>query len=228
MPLREALYAELHRWPVGRARLFQLGGRSNAPRAMLQNIALRIAAGAIDFPYKLSRLLATTREPLLREFLIGNLLEEEGLEQIGDDEVVRRPERAHATYALRLTTALGLEPDLVRCAAPPQYAYFDRALKDGRWRAAMAFLNIGMEGQAPRICPNYAEMFRHHGVADPDLIFFAVHGEADVRHSAGAIDLAVRLASTAADADELIQGARAGATFMWEQLNGATASGQAA
>lgn len=228
MPLREALYAELHRWPVAQARLFRLAGRSNAPRAMLQNIALRIAAGAIDFPHKLSRLLATTREPLLREFLIGNLLEEEGLEQIGDDGVVRRPERAHATYALRLTTALGLEPELVRRAAPPQYAYFDHALKDGRWRAAMAFLNIGVEGQAPRICPSYAGMFRQHGVTDQDLIFFAVHGEADIRHSEGAIDLAVRLASTASDADELIEGARAGATFMWEQLEGTTAPARVA
>jgi pyrroloquinoline quinone (PQQ) biosynthesis protein C len=228
MALREALHAELHRWPVTQARLLRAARRGNAPRTILQGIALGFATGAIDFSQKLSRLLAATREPLLREFLIGNLLEEEGLEQIGADQVVRRPERAHATYALRLTSAVGIEPELVRRAPPPHYPYFDRALEQGRWRAAMAFLNIGIEGQAPRFCASFAELFRRHGVSEEDLIYFEVHGEADIRHSEGAIDLAVRLAGTAADADELIEGARAGATFMWEQLNAVPAPGQLA
>jgi pyrroloquinoline quinone (PQQ) biosynthesis protein C len=223
MQLRDALRAELHRWPVTEARIFKVGGRSGAPRTMLQSVALQIAAGAIDFPHKLSRLLAATRDPLLRQFLIGNLLEEEGLEQTAEDEVVRHPERAHETYALRLAAALDVGAEAVRGAPPPAYPYFDRALADGRWRAAMAFLNIGMEGQMPRISPAYVEMFRRHGLAAADLIFFEVHGEADVRHSEGAVELAAQLVKMPAHGEELIDGAREGAAFMWGLLNGGPA-----
>jgi pyrroloquinoline quinone (PQQ) biosynthesis protein C len=79
-----------------------------------------------------------------------------------------------------------------------------------------------MEGQMPRVSPAYIAMFRHHGLTDADLVFFEVHGEADIRHSEGAVDLAAGLVKTAADAEDLIEGAREGATFMWKQINGET------
>ena len=212
--IEEAAYA----YPMERCRLVRLFSNPKCPPRLLRDFGASMVVGAELFPGKLARLFAAATHPVLRAILLENMFEEEGMEATpnGFEQV---PGRRHATIARKFGKAVGVtQSDLDRAPARAR-GWFEDALDQGNWLGAFAYLNIGQEGNTPRLMIPVSNVLQERGIAKADLEFFDIHGKADVVHGNRSIDAAVVIATTPEQQQIVLDAVARGAREFWELNN---------
>jgi pyrroloquinoline quinone (PQQ) biosynthesis protein C len=180
--------------------------------AQLQQYTARLWTMAAGFPMRLASVLRYCDAPNIRHSLIKNMLEEEGVMSYRVGELTVDTQKQHGEICARLARALGVTAPEANSAND----WVERALLNGEWRAAFAYMGIGFEFNVPATFAKLAAGLQtHYGLDAHALEFLLLHGEADQRHGEEAIVLLVSACSTDAHAAQAIQGARRGALSWW-------------
>ncbi|HUR82225.1 MAG TPA: iron-containing redox enzyme family protein [Thermoanaerobaculia bacterium] len=175
-----------------------------------------IAVAAIGFPHVIANVLAFCDRPRIRELLLGNLLEEEGV--IGyrpGHGVVMDPARSHAAMARRFAAAAGVDAERLARADRHQGRWYRQAAESGDWIGAFAYFAIGYEANVPesfRLI--HPALIEHYGFAEDDLIFFTEHMTADERHGRESAEILAEETSEA-ERRRALEGARRGGMAWW-------------
>jgi pyrroloquinoline quinone (PQQ) biosynthesis protein C len=186
-------------------------------RDTVRRYALAIAAMAESFPRRISSVLALCDDRAVRESLLGNLLEEEGVVGFVPAEGIRiDPDRRHAMMARRFAHAAGAtDAELDATSSEPARWYAD-ALRKGDWIAAYSFFAIGFEANVPATFRVLVEpLTAHYGFTGHELEFLYEHFTADERHGAEAARLIATASNTDARRSSAREGARRGGAAWW-------------
>jgi pyrroloquinoline quinone (PQQ) biosynthesis protein C len=192
--------------------------RGEAPRSAVRVYAMRLCAMARSFPRTLGAALAQCDDRRVRLYLIGNMLEEEGIVRFGNGhELVAAPERSHAVLARRLARAAGASEEAIEALPFALSRWLQNALDTGDWIGALAFFGIGYEANVPAayrlLAPALEE---HYGFSRHDVQFLHVHFEADERHGRETAELLTTVATTDDERRRALAGARRGSTAFAE------------
>lgn len=182
----------------------------------LTRYCVTTARSAASFPGVINSVLAICPEPRVREALIGNLLEEEGVQSFtAGQRVTADPQRRHAALAYRLAKAAGATDAELAIPMRP-LRWFESALRDQQWIAAFAFFAVGYEANIP---PLYRELMlllrERHGFTAHDLEFLSEHVTADERHGLEAAHLIAETATSSELQRQALDGARLGGLAWW-------------
>ena len=160
------------------------------------------------FPGYLEKIAGRVPEGATKDAILANLADER------DDD--------HPGLWLDFAAALGSDRATVAGAAPESETTacveaFTSAVADASPEFALGML-YGYESQTPAVAETkVAGLKEHYGIEGPGLIYFELHGELDVQHSAEMADAIGALESDGTDAEA---GARAGAEAIWTLLDG--------
>lgn len=183
----------------------------------LKRYCVTTARSAIAFPRVLASVLAICPEPRVREALIGNLLEEEGVQSFAAGQrITVDPQRRHAALALRLAKAAGAtDADLSIPIQPLRW--FEAALREQRWIAAFAFFAVGYEANIPPLYRALVPLLREHrGFTAYEVDFLTEHVTADERHGVEAALLIAETATSPELREQARDGARHGGLAWWQ------------
>jgi pyrroloquinoline quinone (PQQ) biosynthesis protein C len=174
------------------------------------------ARSAAAFPSVIASVLAICPEPRVREALIGNLLEEEGVQSFtAGQRITVDPQRRHAVLAHRLAKAAGATDAELATPMPP-LRWFEAAIREQRWIAAFSFFGIGYEANIPQLYRELVPLLRERcGLTAHDLEFLTEHVTADERHG---LEAALLIAESATSPDlrrQALEGARHGGLAWW-------------
>jgi pyrroloquinoline quinone (PQQ) biosynthesis protein C len=185
-------------------------------QASLRHYAATLHRSTEAFVTLLYRLAAICPAPDVRAQLVGNLIEEEGF-TVEAGAVTCAPGRRHAELSRRFALAVGVADEALSGPGDDVFGrWFDGALQERRWLAALANLTVGQESGAPALFGAIAAALRaQYDIGEHELEFFLVHVEADRAHA----EFGARLCAQAARTPELeadaIDGARRGADRLW-------------
>jgi len=179
------------------------------PLPVLQAYAMDLATLATGFPRLLSRILALCDDRAGRHAVIGNLLEEEGIESFGAEGLRVCAAGGHGERARALARTFGVGDEV---ALPFQQSdWIDARLRAGQWLGPLAFVTVGYEANVPAAFTPLVEGLRtHYGYSDRDLEYLIAHVTADAEHGAGGVEMIDRVASTPDMQREALEGARRG------------------
>lgn len=220
-----ALVAAVDAYPFEETRFHRLVSTGRCPPAMLLRYARSTYSGARLFSASLAELADKAPDREARLILLENLLEEEGIFLRPDHGLVVRPESRHAALALRFLRACGgTEAQEGDPSSADRHALGPgrQMLGQGRWLEAASFLLIGQELKFATVSGQLFDLLRGQGLADRDLAFFAVHGEADSAHGRQALDLVRDRARSAEQQRRAIAAAGEGARA-WFEMHGSSA-----
>ncbi len=190
--------------------------RGELSREGVRAYAAMIAVAAIHFPRTLAGVLAWCDRPQIRQSLLGNLLEEEGVAgyQPGHGVVID-PTRNHAAMARRFARAAGVPEAALDSAQMSESRWYRNAVQNGDWIGAFAYFAIGYESNVPEsfrlIRPALVE---HYGFALEDLVFLTEHLTADERHGRESAEMLAEV-SGARERARALEGARRGGMAWW-------------
>jgi len=218
--------AQVDAWPADRTRFVRLLRTGRCPPAVLLRYARSTWLSASLFCASIAQMVETAPDAEARLILLENLLEEEGIHIRADRGLIVRPEARHPALAMRFLVACGggeAEPDPVGDGV---HATSDgrRMLDEGRWLEGLTCLLVGQELKFAVTSQVLFEALKAHGFAPRDLAFFAVHGEADLKHGRQALALVADRAVTREMQDACIAAAGAGARA-WFEMHGGDAEG---
>ena len=218
--LRDAVAA----YPFQRTRLHRLILSGRCPRALLLSFARSAWLTARTFCAFLAELVDTAPDPEARLLILENLMEEEGIFVARHRGLVVRPAQRHTALAWRFVRACGGGEEEAEEAIGAIHALGPARglLKEGRWLEAVAFVLVGQELSFATTSTEIFEALRGHGFAERDLVFFAVHGEADTIHGRQALDLVIDRALTADEQRRCLVAAEQGAR-LWFDNQGSSA-----
>lgn len=180
-------------------------------RENLRDYAIAYYPHVAAFPRYVSAVHSGSPDPVLRQELLENLIEEE------------RGEANHPALWRRFAAALGADPNaLVADAGVPEVralieSFLD-ATREGSVAEGLAAL-YAYESQIPEIAKTKREgLAAFYGIEDADAVrFFTVHEEADVWHRQVERDALGRVAGTVVDRRKAL----ASAARCLDALNGA-------
>ena len=186
-------------------------------RAALRPFAAMVVSTAEHFPLSICKLLGVCREGRVRESLIGNLLEEEGVVTNGNGpHVTISKEKSHGGLARRFARASGLTDAELDSVVPVENAWFDEQLRQGKWLGPFAYFAVGFEANVPATFRLIASALQERwGFSDEELVFFTEHVTADDRHGIESAELISALATDDAARAEALEGARRGGLAFW-------------
>jgi pyrroloquinoline quinone (PQQ) biosynthesis protein C len=186
-------------------------------RETVRRYAVAIAAMAESFPRRISSVLAFCDDDAVRQSLLGNLLEEEGVVGFVPAEGVRIvPERRHGVMGRRFAHAAGATEAEIDAASSEPARWFTDALRKGDWIGAYTFFAIGFEANVPATFRMLVEpLTAHYGFTAHELEFLYEHFTADERHGAEAALLIAGAANTEARRASAREGARRGGAAWW-------------
>ena len=190
--------------------------RGACSREQVRAYAEMLTVAAIGFPRVLSNVLAWCDDTRIRENLLANLLEEEGVVGYRPGHgVVVQPERRHGAMAKRFAAAAGVDLPALEGARRHESRWYRDAATSGDWIGTFAYFAIGYEANVPEsfrlVHPALVE---HYGFAEDDLIFFTEHMTADERHGREAAELLSEVSGTA-EQERALEGARRGGMAWW-------------
>lgn len=183
-------------------------------RDSIRRYAIGIATISAAFPRRIAQILAICDVAVVRESLIANLLEEEGVtawEPGAALRVVR--EKSHAALACRFARAAGASDAEIDAALSTSRnaRWFENAIERGDWPGAFAYVSVGHEANVPgtfrQIVPPLVDRY---GFTLDDLIFLTEHYTADERHGNDAAHLIASVAGTDEARRAALEGARRG------------------
>jgi pyrroloquinoline quinone (PQQ) biosynthesis protein C len=185
-----------------------------ASRQAIRAWAANLHLGAGVFARRLFTILGLAEEPAVRESLLENLLDEEGVQAFSGGRLIVDRERRHTALASRMARALGAsDEDFARQSAV--VTWLDDELAAKRWVGPLAYLTVGFEANIPATFRALHDgLTRHYGADPADLEFLSLHCTADERHSEHAAALLVATATTPALQAEALEGVRRG-TAAW-------------
>ncbi|HZU04798.1 MAG TPA: iron-containing redox enzyme family protein [Chloroflexota bacterium] len=167
----------------------------------------------MHFPRWVAALYARCPDQDTRDYLLSNLMEEEGSYKHTDmlltfgEACGATREQLTSARKLPTTRALTDWGDLLVATAP--------------FHEALAGVTVGIEGPVPgfysRILPTLRQ---HYGFTEPQLINFTVHITADVDHAAKGFELLERYCRTPEQQDEAVERVRQAAEMYWLYMEG--------
>ena len=188
----------------------------------LQNYARQYWHYTLAFPTFVSAIHANSSDMVVRQALLENLIEEER----GADN--------HPELWLRFCEALGLEREEVLASEPSEKTtrlikVMKDLCRDGEVHEGLAAL-FSYESQVPSVSEAKIDGLRNfYAIERPeDVVFFAVHIEADVVHSKVSEDLLRSLCDTAAKEQQATAASSAALDALYGFLDGVTAEMAAA
>jgi len=165
------------------------------------------------FPRWVAALYARCPDQDTRDYLLENLMEEEGSVKHTDmlltfgEACGATREQLTTARMLPSTRALTAWGDLVSLTAP--------------FHEAVAGITVGTEGPVPgfygRVLPTLRQ---HYGFTEPQLINFTVHITADVDHSEKGYELLERYCRTEEQQEAAIERVRQAAEMYWLYVEG--------
>ncbi|MCB1018677.1 MAG: iron-containing redox enzyme family protein [Acidobacteria bacterium] len=201
-----------------------------AGRASLPAIALYVesmACMADWLPRYLAQLMAASPSRRLRLHMLENLMEEEGF-GAPEGRLTILEGRAHGELARKTAAALDPRPVAERPeGVSGRSLWVERAIGQGRWPAAAAYLFAAWEGVSPEMCKALLDGLRtHYQIAEKDLEYLALHEELDVEHSRVGSELLAAELATEEEWRDAIAGARYGARacHVWHAVVGRAAA----
>lgn len=188
----------------------------SASRAAVQAYARTIASLAVSFPRRLAAVFAICDDHEVRQSLLANLLEEEGVVAFSPETpLVVDPARAHGAMAKKFARAAGVDD----VAEMPSAPWFASAVDRGDWLGAFAFFSVGLEANVPATFRLLVNPLRDlYGFTDDELEFLTEHFVADERHGLEAAHLIARVATTEDARNRALTGARRGG-IAWRTLH---------
>ena len=190
--------------------------RGACSREQVRAYAEMIAVAAIHFPNVLANVLSHCDRPRVRQCILGNLLEEEGVVAYRPGAgVVVAQERRHSFMARRFAAAAGLDAAALARAQRQEGRWYRDAAASGDWIGTYAYFAIGYEANVPesfRLV--HRALIDHYGFAEEDLIFFTEHMTADERHGRDAAEMLSEETSEA-ERQRALEGARRGGMAWW-------------
>ena len=190
--------------------------RGACSREQVRAYAEMIAVAAIGFPNVLTNVLTTCDRPRIRQSIIGNLLEEEGVVAYRPGQgVVIQDDRRHAAMARRFAAAAGLDAEALARSQRQEGRWYRDAAASGDWIGAFAYFAIGYEANVPesfRLI--HPALIEHYGFAEEDLEFLTEHMTADERHGREAAEMLAEVTSET-ERERALEGARRGGMAWW-------------
>lgn len=203
-------------YPIATNPFITMLRRGECTREQVRDYARMITVAAIGFPRVLSNVLTWCDRPRIRENILGNLLEEEGVIAYRPGQgVVIAPERRHASMALRFAAAAGLDEDALRQSDQQESRWYRDAAERGDWIGAFAYFAVGFEANVPesfRLV--HAALVEHYGFAEEELEFLIEHMTADERHGRESAEMLAELTEPA-ERQRALDGARRGGMTWW-------------
>ena len=204
-------------------RMYRLISSGRCPRPLLRRWARSACRTAEVFCPFLAELAETAPDREARLLILENLMEEEGIFLSRTRGLVVRPDQRHVALAMRFVRACGGEEDggpaddVIHSLGPAR-----TLLAEGRWLEAVSFALIGQELGFATTCTVMFHMLRKVGFSERELVFFAIHGEADCAHGRQALDIVIDRALTAEAQRRCLAAAERGARY-WFDNQGAYA-----
>jgi pyrroloquinoline quinone (PQQ) biosynthesis protein C len=190
--------------------------RGACSREQVRAYAEMITVAAIGFPRVLANVLAWCDHAHIRESLLGNLLEEEGVVAYRPGHgVTIEPARSHAAMARRFAAAAGVDASVLARSQRQESRWYREAAASGDWIGAFAYFAIGYEANVPesfRLI--HSALVEHYGFHEDDLIFFTEHMTADERHGREAAEMLAGMTSEG-ERQRALEGARRGGMAWW-------------
>jgi len=205
----EALLNAVAEFPLEDTRAYQLMISRKCPRPFIQEYACSAYKAASFFCEILPELIEQAPNDKARLTLLKNLLEEEGIHISSSKGLIVQNEARHTALALRFLDACGASQRLKKTPGnrlSPARKY----LSEGRWLEAVAFIMIGLELPFAHNSTLIMNSLIGQGYAAKDLVFFAIHRDADKRHGQEALDIVINNSHSREQQDAAIQAAREG------------------
>ena len=220
MRFYEELYAAARPAPIETHPFVAAVCAGEASREDIRSFAVHMASAATAFVPALHAILSVCPEPSVRRSLMSNVLEEEGAVGYAPGlGAAFDPERSHAVLARRFARAAGATDADVDASPVIPPRWFHRALRDGNWLGAFAYIAVGTEANVP---PTYRLLIPalagKYGFSDGDLEFLTEHVTADDRHGLDGAILIESVAATETARRQAMEGARRGGVGWWEIL----------
>lgn len=215
----EALLNAVAAYPLENTRAYRLLASRKCPLSLIQRYARSAYLSASLFCMVLPKLIDQAPNDKAKLVLLKNLLEEEGIHVGSAKGLVVRPEARHPALALRFARACGADQDLEKnplSAASLGQDY----LSQGRWLEAIAVTLIGQELPFAHTSTIIMKALIQQGYSAKDLVFFAVHREADKRHGQEGLDLVIENSHTRKQQDAALQAAHLGARHVFSLHGG--------
>jgi pyrroloquinoline quinone (PQQ) biosynthesis protein C len=212
----EALLRSARPRPIAENPFVLALSRGACSTSQIQAYARMIAVAAIGFPRVLSNVLAFCDRPQIRQSLLGNLLEEEGVVAYRSAEgVVIDPARSHAAMARRFAAAAGVDAAELAASPSNESRWYREVARNGDWISAFAYFSIGYEANVPQSFRLiHRALLDHYGFAEDDLVFLTEHMTADERHGRDAADMLASVTNPS-ERQRALQGARRGGNAWW-------------
>lgn len=186
-------------------------------RAALRPYAAVVVSLAEQLPFAICTLLGICRPGRVRESLIGNLLEEEGVvTNANGPHVTIDKEKSHSGLARRFARASGMTDAELDAITPIENRWFNEQLKQGKWLGPFAYFSVGFEANVPPTFRLIESALRNRwGFHESEVAFFTEHITADDRHGIESAELISTLATDDAARTEALEGARRGGVAFW-------------
>jgi pyrroloquinoline quinone (PQQ) biosynthesis protein C len=217
-PFADELLAISRPFPIENSPFVRDVARGVCPRETIRDYALLIMAAGTAFPNVLASILAICDDRDVRDVILGNLLEEEGVVAYEPGRgVTRNDERRHGRVAERFARAAGATDGEIATAHVERPRWFNQAMREGNWLGPFAYFSVGYEANVPQTFRLLAApLEEHYGFDRGSLEFLYEHMEADVRHGEESAALIGRTARTDAQRRQAREGARRGGRAWWE------------
>jgi pyrroloquinoline-quinone synthase len=216
----EALVSTVGSYPLEETRLYTLLTSRKCPLSLIQRYARSAHLSASLFCATLPELIEQAPNDKAKLTLLKNLLEEEGIHMSESKGLVVRPEARHPALAIRFAEACGANQDLDKNPLSAVSVCQDY-LSQGRWLEAIAYTLVGQELPFAHTSTLIMNALMLQGYAARDLVFFAVHREADKRHGQEGLDLVTENSHTRKQQDAALRAARDGARHVFSLHGGA-------
>lgn len=213
----KALCGPVTAYPFEQTRMHRLISSGRCPLPLLRRWARSACRTAEVFCPFLAELAEKAPDREARLMILENLMEEEGIFLSPTRGLVVRPDQRHVALAMRFVRACGAEENgddsanVVHSLGPAR-----TLLAEGRWLEAVSFALIGQELGFATTCTVMFHMLRRIGFSERDLVFFAIHGEADLAHGRQALDLVMDRAVTADAQRSCLAAAEWGARYWFD------------
>jgi pyrroloquinoline quinone (PQQ) biosynthesis protein C len=208
---RAELWRAVREPAVEHGRFFRLLESDADAQAALREYALRLYQGVHAFARRLYAICSVVPHADARVLIAENVLEEEGFVPTSG-RLVLQSAASHRSLAERFARACGLgDAELAAAVQRLPRGWFEDAIQEGRWLAAMAYLLVGVEGNGAPACRALLANLQRRGFAAGELAFFELHGSADEEHSAVGLTLVERFACDVQQRTEALAAAARGA-----------------
>lgn len=194
----------------------------------VRSFAQRLAAAAEVFNNSLFAILSVCDEPAVRQSVLANALEEEGVTSYaGGANATFDAARRHPAMASRFARASGVTDADISALGGTITPWFRQSLQAGNWIGPFAFI-VAIEANIPLTFRLIIRPLReHYGFTNDEMEFLIEHVTVDDRHAADGAEAIAAIATTEERRRQALQGARRGAVMWWLLLAKDVAFGRA-